>query len=249
MKSLLIIVSLLALVPGAFAQEDVADVSSERIQLGEKQVYFLIGANAERKETGARPLLLILPGGSGGEDFNPFVRRIWKNALPKEFVVAQLVAVPSDDAKQIVWPTAKLGHKKQNFTTESFMADVVADVSKRMKIDAKRVYALGWSSSGPALYASSATEGSPVSGYFVAMSVFKADQLPKPAAMKTKRFYIFHSPDDRVCPIAMAKLAETQLKKLGAKVTLVEYQGGHGWRGDVFGNIRAGMQWLGKDGG
>src|SRR6267142_1833723 len=167
MKWILIILNLLAIVPSALAQDDVADVSSEKIQLAEKRVYFLIGADA--KAAAARPLLLILPGGSGGEDFNPFVRRIWKNALPTEFVVAQLVAFPSDDPKQITWPTAKLGHKKQNFTTEAFMADVVADVSKRVKVDARRIYALGWSSSGPALYASSATEGSPIRRYFIAM--------------------------------------------------------------------------------
>jgi predicted esterase len=134
----------------------------------------------------------------------------------------------------------------RDFTTESFIADVVKDASKRVKIDEKRVYALGWSSGGPPLYAAGASESSPVRGYFVAMSVFKADQLPKPSAMKGKKFYIFHSPQDQVCPMAMAKTAETQLKKFGAQATLVEYEGGHGWRGDVFGNIRRGVEWLEK---
>ena len=71
------------------AQEDVADVPSERIKLAEKQIYFLIGANGK---TEPRPLLLVLPGGDGSEEFNPFIKRIWKNAVPG-FVVAQLVAV------------------------------------------------------------------------------------------------------------------------------------------------------------
>lgn len=124
------------------------------------------------------------------------------------------------------------------------MADVVADVGKRAKIDPKRVYAMGWSSSGPALYASAATKGSPVAGYFVAMSVFKPDQLPEPAAMKPKRFYLLHSPEDRACPIRMARQAEAKLGEVGAEVKFVEYAGGHGWRGDPFGMIRAGVEWL-----
>ena len=37
-------------------------------------------------------LLLVLPGGDGSADFNPFVRRIHKNALDGSYVVAELVA-------------------------------------------------------------------------------------------------------------------------------------------------------------
>src|SRR5687768_17460698 len=96
-NKMVVIVGVIILIAanGAWAQDDVADVSSERIQLVEKQVYYLIGASAQQGEE-KRPLLLVLPGGPGGEDFNAFVKRIWKNALAKEFVVAQLVAVASD---------------------------------------------------------------------------------------------------------------------------------------------------------
>jgi len=38
--------------------------------------------------------------------------------------------------------------------------------------------------------------------------------------------------------------ARTQLSKAGAKIELKDYEGGHGWRGDVFGNIRAGIEFL-----
>ena len=41
-----------------------------------------------------------------------------------------------------------------------------------------------------------------------------------------------------------AKVAETELRKFGAKTTLKTYQGGHGWRDDPFGNIRTGIKWL-----
>jgi predicted esterase len=44
----------------------------------------------------------------------------------------------------------------------------------------------------------------------------------------------------------MAEQAEKELKTAGAEVKLVEYEGGHGWRGDVFGAIRDGILWLEK---
>jgi predicted esterase len=226
------------------AQEDVADVPSERIALAEKHVYFLIGLDPQAKEP--KPLLLVLPRGDGSEQFNPFVKRIWKN-VANEFVVAQLVAVPAEEKGNIVWPTQKLKHKKQDFSTEAFIAAVVKDASARAKIDPQRVYGLGWSSAGPPLYASAGTDNSPVKGFFVAMSVFKPAEMPKLAVVKGKRFYIYHSPEDRVCPIAMARQAKTQLANLGAQTMLVEYGGGHGWKGDVFGDMRAGIDWLEKN--
>jgi predicted esterase len=228
----------------AAAQDDVADVASQRIELGEKRVYFLIGVEGKQEEQ-KRPLLLVLPGGSGAEDVNPFVKRIWKNALAKEFVVAQLVAVKSDDVRN-TWPTTKFPHAKQKFSTESFIKDVVGDVGKRVKVDADRVYALGWSSSGPALYAIAGTEGSPIKGYFVAMSVFRGNMIEKPAALKVKRFYIFHSPEDQTCPIRMAREGKDYLAKAGAEAKLEEYAGGHRWIGDVYGNIREGVEWIEK---
>jgi predicted esterase len=45
----------------------------------------------------------------------------------------------------------------------------------------------------------------------------------------------------------MAAAAEKQLSKEGAAVKLVEYEGGHGWRGNTFDDVRAGMEWLEKN--
>jgi predicted esterase len=42
----------------------------------------------------------------------------------------------------------------------------------------------------------------------------------------------------------MAKQGKEALEKAGAQVTLVEYAGGHGWRGDMFGEMRKGVEWL-----
>jgi predicted esterase len=231
----------------AQAQDDVADVPSEdlRVQGNDQQRYFLIGAKADAQapESGYG-LLLVLPGGDGSAEFNPFVRRIWQNALPAGYLVAQLVAVPSDRQNQIVWPTAKDREPKQKFTTEDFIKAVVTEVKSKHKINDEQVYALTWSSGGPAVYASSLTVDSPLKGALVAMSVFIPARLPPLDAARGKRYYLLHSPQDQVTRITFARNAKTQLTKAGATVELKEYEGGHGWHGDVYGNIRQGIEWL-----
>ena len=79
------------------------------------------------------------------------------------------------------------------------------------------------------------------------MSVFNPRYLPPLAGGKGHAFYLLHSEQDRVCPYRMAEQAKKSLPEQGAKVRLVTYEGGHGWRGDVFGNIRTGIDWLEKN--
>ena len=241
--------AILTLVPFARGQEDVANVPCQdlRVAGNDQQRYFLIGPDAAHKapERGYG-LLLILPGGDGGADFNPFVKRIWQNALPEGYLVAHLVSVPSDNPKQIVWPTAKDVEPKQKFKTEDFLAAVVKSVAAKQKIDDAEVFALGWSSSGPAVYASALAKETPLKGAFVAMSVFVPGKLPPLVNAKGRRFYLLQSPQDQVTKYFFAIMANTQLTKAGAAVKLTNYAGGHGWRGDVFGNIRAGVEWLEK---
>jgi len=38
-------------------------------------------------------LLVVLPGGSGMADFHPFIKRIYKHAIPEGYLLAQPVAV------------------------------------------------------------------------------------------------------------------------------------------------------------
>jgi predicted esterase len=45
----------------------------------------------------------------------------------------------------------------------------------------------------------------------------------------------------------MAERAKEKLTENGAKVTLETYEGGHGWRGNVFGSIHNGIEWLEKN--
>lgn len=182
-------------------------------------------------------LLLVLPGGDGSAEFHPFVRRIHEQALEGEFVVAQLLA-----PDHVVWPTK--ASTAYSCTTEEAIGTIIADVAARQTIDPANIYALAWSSSGPAVYAALLQEDSPLAGAFIAMSVFKPQQLPPLQYSKNRRAYLLHSREDSTCPYWMAELAREEFESAGAKVVLVDYAGGHGWHGPVFEQIRAGMNWL-----
>jgi predicted esterase len=116
-------------------------------------------------------------------------------------------------------------------------------VGKAHKTDPRHVFTLTWSSSGTNGYLLPLLPKAGVTGSFVAMSVFKPAQLPALEAAKGRSYFIYHSPQDFI-PFAMAESARDALKKAGAAVELLSYEGGHGWHGDAMGNIRKGMQWL-----
>ena len=78
------------------------------------------------------------------------------------------------------------------------------------------------------------------------MSVFNPRFLPPLKGAKGHAYYLYHSPDDRVCPYRMAGQAKTRLAENGARVRLEDYEGGHGWRGNVFDDIHRGVEWLEK---
>ena len=79
------------------------------------------------------------------------------------------------------------------------------------------------------------------------MSVFNPKFLPPLKEAGGHAYYLYHSPEDRVCPHRMAEDAKTSLTANGAKVHLESYEGGHGWRGNVYHDIRRGLEWLEKN--
>lgn len=243
----LVAASILSIGGVAAAQDDVADVPSQKLQAGgdANKTYFLIGPgkDAKQPEQGYK-LLVVLPGGDGSEAFHPFVKRIYRFALPEGYLAAQLAAVKWTPDQQIVWLQKKDMTRGVKFCTEAFIEAVVADVAKQHKIDSHCVFTLAWSSGGPAAYAASLQKKKSLTGSYVAMSVFHQKQLPPLSAAKGHAYYIEHSPDDRVCPIWMAEKAASELGRAGAKVELCKYEGGHGWQGDVFGRMRKAMLWL-----
>lgn len=150
--------------------------------------------------------------------------------------------------QEIVWPAEMNKVKGMRFSTEVFVEAVIKDVAARTKVDPARIFTLSWSSSGPAAYALSLRPKTPIRGSFIAMSVFKPDFLPKLDAAKGHGYYLYHSKDDKVCPFSHAESAIEKLKAKGARVEVKTYEGGHGWKGDVYGGIRDGIRWL-VDGG
>lgn len=204
--------------------------------------YLYVGPRKESESGNA--LLVVLPGGTGSADFHPFVSRIHANSLAEDFALAQPVAKKWTPAQQIVWPIANSKVKKMQYTTEELIEAVVEDVGIKTKLNPKRVYVLAWSSGGPAAYAALLQKNTSLSGGLLAMSVFKPNQLPELTNGKGRSFYILHSPSDRTCPFSLAKNANVMLSDVDVRNTLVEYRGGHGWHGDIFGDIEKGVQWL-----
>jgi predicted esterase len=232
------------------AAADIADVPFQNIRIAgdENKRYFLIGprAGAKKPAAGYR-LVLVLPGGDGSEEFRPFVQRVLKNALNDDVMIAQLVAPKwSDGEDRIIWPTSGTKDERMKFTTEQFVDAVIEDAKGRCAVDRKRVDALGWSSGGPPVYTVTLGPKSPIRGAFVAMSVFKPDQLPALSAAAGHRIYILHSPTDFI-PMNFPRDAEEKLRKAGATTKLTTYEGGHGWHGDVFATMRTGLEWLDAD--
>ena len=202
--------------------------------------YLLHGAGKDAKAPSSGwKILVAMPGGDGSAEFAPFVGRIRENVLGKDWLIVQIVAPvwEEEQSKKNVWPTKLSPWPKMEFPCEELFAAVLEDVQKTRKLDPKYLVTLA--------YALALQEKSPVTGTFIAMSVFKPEILPSLKGAKGRSFYILHSPEDSI-PIQMAEDARDQLAKNGAKVEYATYAGGHGWHGDVYGTIRTGLDWLGK---
>jgi predicted esterase len=231
------------------AQDDVAEIASEdlRADKDESKRYFMVGPHkgvtAPKEGYG---LLVVLPGGDGSAEFHTFIKRIYKNAVPKGYMLAQPVAVKWTAKQEIVWPTSKNRVDGMKFSTEEFVDAVIKDLGGRHPIDPGRMFTIAWSSSGPAAYAVSLTSKK-VTGSFIAMSVFKRNFLPPLENANGHVYYLYHSPDDRVCPFRMAEQAAKDLEENGATIKLATYQGGHGWQARLYDDIREGVRWLEKN--
>jgi predicted esterase len=229
---------------------DVADIPSQELQAAgdANKRYFLIGPKKNTKlPAEGYGLFVILPGGDGSADFHPFVKRIYKNSLADRHLAAQPIAFKWTADQRIVWPTKTNPVEKMKFSTEDFVEAVIEDVAKKHKLDRTKVFTLSWSSSGPTAYATSLQNKHSARGSFIAMSVFNPEFLPPLKQANGHAYYLYHSPDDRICPYRMAEQAKKSLTENGAKVQLATYTGGHGWRGNTYNDIRNGVEWLEKN--
>jgi predicted esterase len=228
------------------AAEEPITVADLRAGGDEHKRYFLIAPGGETlpPERGWK-LLIVLPGGDGGADFHPFVRRMYENALPPGYLLAQAVAPiwTEDEDTRIVWPTRGLPDTNMKFPTEEFIAAIIDDIARQHPLDDRYIFALGWSSGGPPLFATAMQKETRLTGAFVAMSVFHPQQYPPAENARGRAFYLLHSPDDWI-PMRFPEHAKRTLDEAGVTVTLQTYEGGHSWRGDAFGIIHRGITWL-----
>ena len=121
------------------------DVPAQDLRAGkdENKRYFLIGPRKDEKAPKeGYGLVVILPGGPGSAEFHPFVKRIFKNAVPEGYVVAQPVAVKWTDKQEIVWPTDKNRVEGMKFTTEEFVEAVITEVGEKHKLNPEHVFTL-----------------------------------------------------------------------------------------------------------
>jgi predicted esterase len=231
------------------AQEIGTNLSVQEQQVGTntEQKYFLIERKDAEAAGKARGLLLMLPGGPGSRDFLPFCANVLTlYGIPADFVVAELIAPQwSKDENRVVWPSKAFPDPRAKFTTEEFLAAVIKDVGGRRKIDERYVFTLGWSSSGHVLYSASVSSDK-VRGSIIAMSRFLPGRLGDLERARGKSYFLYHSPDDQICPFSEAQLAERTLKAHGANVKLGSYPGGHGWAPNTYycDRIKEGTEWL-----
>ena len=227
--------------------EDIADVRFRNLRAegDPDKRYILVGPRAVAPTEGYR-LLIVLPGGDGSANFQWFVRRIFKFALSDDYIIIEPIA-PSwspDQFSQVVWPTDTNPWLRMRFSSEEFVEAAVHEVRKSHKIDPRYVFTLGWASGGPPAYALSLRAPKSVTGSFVAMSVFQPEVLPPLSNAHGHPYYLLHPTDAAITPLSDAERAQTALTQNGAAVELATYAGGYGWHGNVYGQIRHGIQWL-----
>lgn len=226
--------------PKIFTQERTVSTNAN-------QKYFLIEHKSTADPRKPRGLILILPGGPGSADFLPFCANVLTlYGISDDFVAAELVAPQwRKDENRVVWPSNAFPEPQAKFTSEQFVDEVTRDICKVRNIDERYIFTLGWSSSGHVLYSLSISNPK-IRGSIIAMSRFFPQRLGKLDEARGKNYFLYHSPEDQICPFSEAQLAEKTLAEHGAKVKLVSYKGGHGWVPNTYycDHIKEGIEWL-----
>jgi hypothetical protein len=151
--------------------------NAKRAAGDDKKRFFLVGTTSVQPPADGYGLLIVLLRGDGSAEFQPFIRRVYKDVLNDRWLIAQAVAPKWDDNQfsTIVWPTATSAYPAARFTTEDFIEAIVRDVRAKVKVDSRRVVLLGWSSGGPPCYAATLRKDTSVTRALIAMSVFRPD--------------------------------------------------------------------------
>lgn len=193
-------------------------------------------------------LLVFLPGGSGDANFTTWCRSIYRMSVPDDFLAVQMIA-PDWKTPANIWPSDFIPTDGMKTPIDEAFGSIVKAVGKKYELEKGAAFTFSWSSGGPASYLIAATQKD-VKGHFIAMSVFREAWLPKSLRRyKGQRFFLYHSPEDQICRIGLARAAGERLKKEKAEVKFQTYEGGHGWPNPPshFGPIREAFAWMTKD--
>ncbi|MSR47222.1 MAG: hypothetical protein EXS13_09180 [Planctomycetes bacterium] len=233
--------------PVAAAEEDDGVPARDLLVAGDgMKRYFMIGPQEKKKAPKEGfGCLVVMPGGPGGPEFHGFVKNIWNNCCPDDFVVVQLVAPKWVAEPSVIWPMDPGDQPGMKFTTREQFDATLVDVAKvqKVKLDPKRTYQLVWSSSGPPAYRMALDEKPPFAASYIAMSVFHDGEMQLSRA-KGRVFFLDHSPEDTTCKFADAERAKSKLTAEGAAVELVTYKGGHGWSDEPMVRLKKGIAWM-----
>lgn len=144
--------------------DDVKQIPSQSFFVADdpKKRYLLSGTVKPEK---TQNVLIVMPGGDGSADFHPFVKRIYMNALGEDWVLAQPIAPNWDNSPdRVVWPSVGSPYPAAKFTMEEFLDGMLDELHTREKVKLGKVFMLGWSSGGPAVYSYLAHGKHPVEG-------------------------------------------------------------------------------------
>jgi predicted esterase len=195
---------------------------------------------AAAEDPGAAPppkpkfgLIVALTDGAGsGSEPTEF----WQEAIQKSLKDGYFVAVPAapkwNAHQPATWITRqnKAQVTEARFTTESFLNDIIKDVSERYPIDSSRLILHGVGEGGLAAYACSLDVTTPFRGFYLLSSPFKTAQLPPLTRARGRRYLIQQSKDDKLAPYFQAAAAEDLLRKQSALVKLMVVKGQHGYK-------------------
>lgn len=225
-------------------QRLMASLDLRTVRGDERKRWVLHAPHDEAPPAEGYGLLVVLPGGDGSIEFTPFIRDTIRTAAGDDYVVIQMIAPPiEEDRNAVVWPRERLPDDRVDFTMEPIVHAAVEVAMREYAIDAGRVWAMGWSSGGPPAYQVTLMPDSPFAGAFVIMSVFKPQLLSPLEGAAGKAYYILHSPQDFI-RMDFPRAAQKQLREAGGRTKLQEYEGGHGWHGNIGAFIERAIEWL-----
>lgn len=213
-----------------------------------RRIYYLLASQAMRR-TEHRKLVLVLPGGSGqAKNFLPWLMGLSRQ-LHETYVFAVISAPQWSDeqAEAITWVSAWWMDRfpEAEFPTEQLVREVYADVRKLGAFRVDDTYVWGWSSSGPAVYATVLERETPYDGAYINSSVYRPERLDLSRA-RGRRFFLQQGREDTITAPRWAEQAAKDLTAAHARVKLDLIEGGHGFGNNHLGNVRAALDWLGK---